>query len=201
MAASGYSMPRVPYPATVPTRAEPRIRTLPTDELTTADVTAIQALLTAAFEQDEHGGFTRDDWLHALGGTHVILEIDGAIVGHASVVERALEISGRPVRTGYVEAVAIAPALQRSGHGTTLMRVVNLHVQSFDLGALGTGSQPFYERLGWQVWLGPTSVRIDGQAERTPDEDGSILVLPTPTSPPFELSEPISCEWRPGDVW
>ena len=195
-------MPRLPYPASVSTAPEVRIRTLPTAELSDADTAAIQALLTAAFERDEHGGFTWDDWLHAIGGTHLVLDVDGAVAGHASVVERALEISGRPVRAGYVEAVAILPSLQRQGHGSLLMRAANEIVKKeFELGALGTGSQPFYERLGWQIWQGPTGVRIGGSVQPTPDEDGYILVLPTPASPPFELTEPISCEWRAGDAW
>jgi len=167
-----------------------------------SDSAAVQALLNGAFERDEHGGFSDDDWLHALGGTHFIVEIDGDIAGHASVVERALEIDGRPVRTGYVEAVAILPSRQRSGLGSRLMREVNAHVRhGYGLGALGTGSQPFYERLGWQIWRGPTGVRMDGAVVPTPEEDGYILVLSTSSSPPFDLTEPISCDWRPGDVW
>jgi hypothetical protein len=31
--------------------------------------------------------------------------------------------------------------------------------------------------------------------------DGYILVLPTPLTPPLDLSADISCDWRPGDVW
>lgn len=175
---------------------------LATADLFASETDALRALLTVAFEPDEHGGFGWDDWLHALGGTHFILEVDGAISGHASVVERTLEISGRPVRTGYVEAVAILPSLQRRGLGSRLMRDVNAHVLAgYGLGALGTGSQPFYERLGWQIWRGPSGVRVDGAVRPTPDEDGYILVLPTPSSPPFDLTEPITCDWRPGDVW
>lgn len=175
---------------------------LPTAGLSPSDTEALQALLAVAFERDEHGGFSWDDWLHALGGTHFILEVDGAISGHASVVERTLEISGRPVRAGYVEAVAILPALQRRGLGSMVMREVNAHVlDRYELGGLGTGSQPFYERLGWQVWRGSTGVRVDGAVRPTPEEDGYILVLRTPSSPPFELTEPITCDWRPGDAW
>ena len=175
---------------------------LATADLTPEVVAAVQGLLTAAFARDEHGGFTWDDWLHAIGGTHFILEVGGVVVGHASVVERILEISERPVRTGYVEAVAISPALQRQGLGTLLMRATTMFVASgFELGALGTGSQPFYQRLGWQIWQGPTGVRVEAGFQPTPDEDGYILVLPTPTSPPFDLTEAISCDWRPGDAW
>jgi aminoglycoside 2'-N-acetyltransferase I len=202
MAATGYSMAQLAYAASVSTLTDPRIRALPTAELTDGETAAIQALLTAAFERDEHGGFTWDDWLHAVGGTHFVLEVDGAAAGHASVVERTLEIGGRPVRTGYVEAVAVLPDLQRRGLGSALMREVAAHIiEQYALGALGTGSQPFYERLGWQIWQGPTSVRVDGRAEPTPEEDGYILVLRTPSSPAFAMTEPISCDWRPGDAW
>jgi aminoglycoside 2'-N-acetyltransferase I len=178
------------------------IRMLETDDLSADDVAAIQSLLSAAFERDQHGGFTWDDWLHAIGGTHFVLMQDRYVIGHASVVERTLEIAERPVRTGYVEAVAILPQLQHQGLGTQLMRAVTMFVAaSYDLGALGTGSQAFYQRLGWLVWQGSTGVRVDAGFQPTPDEDGYILVLPTPTSPPFDLTEPISCDWRPGDSW
>jgi aminoglycoside 2'-N-acetyltransferase I len=173
-----------------------------TREPSAADVAAVQELLTAAFARDEHGGFTWEDWIHAVGGTHFLLGVDGRIVGHASVVERELHVDARPIRTGYVEAVAIEPERQRQGLGSTLMAAVNDHVDAgFDLGALGTGKQPFYERLGWEIWQGPTFVRTANGLERSADEDGYILVRRTPTSPPLRLTDPISCEWRPGDAW
>jgi aminoglycoside 2'-N-acetyltransferase I len=133
---------------------------------------------------------------------HFLLEVGGAIVAHASVVERDVHIDGRPLRTGYVEAVATAPNEQRRGYGATVMRNVNDYIAAnFELGALGTGSQGFYERLGWQVWRGQSFVRTQHGEEPTPDEDGYILVLETSLSPPLDLTRPISCEWRPGDVW
>ena len=69
-----------------------------------------------------------------------------------------------------------------------------------ELGALGTGRHSFYERLGWRTWLGRTSVRTAEGLQPTPDEDGYILVLATPTSPELNLHAPITCHWRPGDV-
>lgn len=159
--------------------------------------------MRAAFwDEDEDERFTDDDWAHALGGVHVVLDVDGQIVCHAAVVERELHVAGHPLRTGYVEAVATAPARQGEGFGTLVMTKVNVIVRaSFELGALGTGRHGFYERLGWVTWTGPTFVRTPGGAQRTPDEDGYILVLETPASPSLDLSAPISCEWRPGDVW
>jgi aminoglycoside 2'-N-acetyltransferase I len=181
--------------------ATPRIRPLPSAALTTEEVDALHRLMAEAFADDEHGGFSADDWEHALGGTHFLAEVEGLIVGHASVVERDIRVGGRPLRTGYVEAVATAVERQRSGIGTAVMRAVAEHLDGYELGALGTGSQAFYERLGWEIWRGPSSVRtVDGE-RATPEEDGYIMVLRTPLSPPLDLDDPISCEWRRGDVW
>jgi aminoglycoside 2'-N-acetyltransferase I len=161
----------------------------------------IRALMDTAFGTGDEA-FNDDDWAHALGGQHFVLDLDGQIVSHASVVERTLEIGRRPFRTGYVEAVATAPDLQGQGHGSIVVAAVTEHVRSmFELGALGTGRHAFYERLGWQTWLGAAFVRSPDGEQRTPDDEGYILILRTPTSPPFELTEPISCDWRPGDVW
>ncbi len=182
--------------------AATRVRRLPTTALTPGEISAIRALLWRSFLPGEEG-FTEDDWQHSLGGTHFQLEHDGRLAGHASVVERMLHLGPRPVRTGYVEAVAIDPDVQRRGLGTRLMRDVTAFVRDrFDLGALGTGSHNFYERLGWRTWRGRSAVRMpDGIRRATPDEDGSILVLETPSSPVIDLAGPIACDWRPGDVW
>ena len=179
---------------------------LPTDELAPAEIDVIRQLMWAAFADDAHGRFSEDDWEHALGGTHFVLVLDvqgrSEIVAHASVVERELHVAERPIRTGYVEAVATAPDYQRRGHGATVMRAVNSYIDaSFKLGALGTGSHAFYQRLGWRTWRGPSYVRTATGLEATPDEDGYIMVLPTRSSPPLDLDAPISCDWRRGDVW
>jgi aminoglycoside 2'-N-acetyltransferase I len=44
-------------------------------------------------------------------------------------------------------------------------------------------------------------VRTSDGKQRTPEDDGFILVLPTPASPPIDLRAQISCDWRPGDAW
>jgi aminoglycoside 2'-N-acetyltransferase I len=179
----------------------PRLRRLLTAELTQLEIAAIRELLWAAFPRGDEG-FTEDDWLHALGGIHVVLDQAGTIVAHAAVVERDLRMGGRPARTGYVEAVAVAPDRQGNGFGTLVMRAIDdAIVEGYELGALGTGAHHFYERLGWRTWRGPLSVRTDEGDQRTPDEDGFILVFPTPANPDPVLTAALSCEWRPGDVW
>lgn len=175
---------------------------LPTEQLSAQQIAEARDLLWLAFAKDEHGGFTEEDWQHALGGTHFVVEVEGRVVSHAAVVERTLHVAGAPVRTGYVEAVATAPAEQGRGHGVSVMRAVNhLIERDFAFGILGTGSQGFYERLGWRIWQGPSSVLTASAETATPGDDGYIMYLLTPSSPPLDPRAPIACEWRPGDVW
>ena len=179
------------------------LRQVKSDELTDIEVARLHELMRDAFAGDEHGGFSEDDWQHALGGTHFLLESDGTIVCHAAVVTRELHVEGIPLSTAYVEAVATDPARQRQGLGSQVMRAVGDLIDSGDwqFAALGTGSQAFYERLGWRVWRGPSLVRTAQGDVPTPDEDGYIMFRLTPRSPALREDAPISCEWRPGDVW
>jgi len=185
------------------TPSEPRLRRLATSELTPAEAASIRGLLDVAFDhEDPDERFSEDDWQHALGGTHVVLDDDGGIVAHASVVPRELRVHGRSIRTGYVEAVAAVPARHGQGLGTIVMEQIGALIRDgYELGALGTGAFHFYERLGWFRWRGPTSVRTDDGDRPTPDDDGFVMVLRTPSTPPLDDASPISCDWRPGDVW
>jgi aminoglycoside 2'-N-acetyltransferase I len=177
------------------------VRRLATEQLTEAEESVVRAILRDAFAGDGEG-FTDDDWVHALGGMHFVLEHDGTIVAHAAVVERELHAGGRPLRSGYVEAVATDPAKQRQGHGSRLMEAVNDHIRAtFPLGALSAAAPDFYARLGWQPWLGPTAVRTPVGEVRTPDDDGDILILTTPSTPALDRHAVLTCPWRSGDVW
>jgi aminoglycoside 2'-N-acetyltransferase I len=179
------------------------LRRVKSDELTAPEYARLHELMHDAFEGDEHGGFTEEDWQHALGGTHFLLESDGQIVCHASVVSRVLHVDGVPLATAYVEAVATDPGRQRHGLGSQVIRAVGDFIDAGDwqLAALGTGSQAFYERLGWRIWRGPSLVRTASGDVATPEEDGYIMVRLTPRTPGVRWDAPISCEWRPGDVW
>lgn len=181
--------------------SEPSIRLVRTDDLLPDEVASLRALFDAAWSNKD-GTFSEDDWGSASGGTHVIASIDDRIVAHASVVDRVLETGDLVLRTGYVEAVATWPEHQGSGHGTRVMRAVAAFLSGYDLGALDTGIPSFYERLGWARWRGPTAVRTERGVIGTPEEDGLVMVLRTPNTPDaIDLDAPISCDWRPGDVW
>jgi aminoglycoside 2'-N-acetyltransferase I len=176
-----------------------RLREVATAELEPDELAAIRRLMDEAFE----GDFDDEDFDHALGGRHWLLEVDGRIVAHAAVVERVIDVGGARLRTGYVEAVGTAPGLQRQGLGTRVMEAATRHIsEGFELGCLGTGEWRFYERLGWERWQGPSYVRLENRMlERSPDDDDGIMVLRTPSTPPIDLRAPITCRWRPGDAW
>lgn len=132
----------------------------------------------------------------------MVAEASGAIVAHAAVVPRPLQVDGRPLRAAYVEAVAAAPDRQGQGHGTAVMRSIGeLVVTAYELGALSTGSHAFYERIGWERWSGRTGVRTAGGLVLTPDEDAGLMILRTPATPQLFLTGTLTCEWREGDVW
>ena len=168
-----------------------------THEFSKADLHALRELLDEAFE----GGFTDDDWDHTVGGLHV-LAVENGIVSHAAVVERLLTAADRPLRTGYVEGVATAPAHQGRGHASTVMReICKLIRENYELGGLSTGLPDFYARFGWQMWRGPTYTSSPGGPQRTADEDGGVMVLRTKATQQLETTLPLMCEWRSGDVW
>lgn len=155
-------------------------------------------MLEAAFE----GRFDEHDWDHAQGGVHVWLTDPAGIISHGSVLDRMLVCDGRRVEVAYVEAVATRAADRHGGHGSRVMeRVGELIRASYRLGALSTHVYPFYQRLGWERWLGPTFVDGPKGRQRTPRDDGDIMILRTQTSPPLDLAGEIVCDWRSGDVW
>ncbi|HEX2025214.1 MAG TPA: GNAT family N-acetyltransferase [Actinomycetota bacterium] len=169
--------------------------------LTAEDVSAVRALLAEAWDDDDER-ITDEDWEHAIGGVHFLLEDGGKVLAHASVIERELHTQGHRLPTGYVEAVATRHGHRGRGHGSAVMAEATTYIdRTFRLGALSTGRTAFYERLGWVVWRGPTFVRTGRGTVPTPDDDGGVMVRLTPSSPRLDLTAPISCEWRPGDVW
>ena len=176
-----------------------RLREAHSSDLSPQFLRALRAMLDAAFDD----GFADEDWAHALGGTHAWIEAtDGQIVSHGCVVERHIEVGGRALRVGYVEALATAEAWRQRGHGTTVMRRLGeLIAARHALGVLSTGAHGFYARLGWVRWQGATWVDGPRGRVRTPEDDDSIMILETPASPELALTGDLVADWRAGDVW
>ena len=169
-----------------------------TDELGSARLAELRTLLFTAFTDD----FTEDDWEHALGGVHVLAVDAGEIVGHAAVVSRTLWVGDRPFPTGYVEGVAIDPSRHGSGLGSRVIADANEVVRTgYEMGGLAASRWSFYGRAGWERWAGPTYVLRGGARLRTPDDDELIMVLRFGPSAAVDLSDPITCDDRSGDVW
>ncbi|MBS44978.1 MAG: aminoglycoside 2'-N-acetyltransferase [Nocardioides sp.] len=173
----------------------PTLPTLPTALVPADDLAAARALMDVAFDD-----FSEHDWDHALGGLHALDHHDGRLVAHASLVLRRLQVGSRWLRCGYVEAVAVHPDRQGTGHGAGVMAALEALAPGYDLLALCASerARSFYEARGWTVWRGPTRVLGPRGVEPTPDEDGAVLVL---GGTGLDLDAPITCDWRDGDVW
>ena len=79
------------------------VRTTHTADLDASVRAAARALLDDVFA----GEMTDADWEHALGGIHALAWEDDELIGHASVIQRRLWLTGRALRTGYVEGVGV----------------------------------------------------------------------------------------------
>lgn len=173
------------------------LRIAHTADLDAATRQAARALLDFAFDD-----MTDEDWDHALGGMHVLVQEGTELIGHASVVQRQLLHGGRAWRTGYVEAVAVRADRRRSGHGATMMDALERIIRgAYELGALGStdAGAAFYAARGWLRWLGPCSALTPEGIIRTAEEEGYIYVFPV--TDPLDLSLELTCDWREGDAW
>jgi aminoglycoside 2'-N-acetyltransferase I len=169
-----------------------------TASLSREELEAIRLLLDNAFA----GRFTDDDYEHALGGMHALVWDEGTLVAHGSVVLRRLLHGSRALRTGYVEGVAVRDDRRGQGHGAAVMSALELLIRGgYQLGALASSEMAlgFYAARGWQRWRGTAAVITPTGIRRTPDEDGTVYVLPLDA--PLRLHGDLACDWRNGDVW
>jgi aminoglycoside 2'-N-acetyltransferase I len=181
-----------------PARPGPDVRIAHTADLDAATLDAARALLDEVFEGDvdEH------DWEHALGGVHALVYEDGALVGHAALVQRRLLHGGRALRAGYVEGVGVRADRRGRGHGAAAMAALERVIRAgYDLGALGATDMAlgFYAARGWRAWEGELGALTPGGVVPTPDVRGAILVLAAGV--PLDLAGTLTCDWRDGAVW
>jgi aminoglycoside 2'-N-acetyltransferase I len=157
---------------------------------------AIIALCNLAYDEELSPYL---DWIGP--GVHLLCHEGDRLVGHAMIVERALQPGTEAaLRTGYVELVATHPEWQGCGIATALLRACEAECEHFELAALSPSSVAFYERLGWQLWQGPLSVRTGQGTLPTPDE--AVMIRRTGRTPAWlDLTAPLSVEWREGEIW
>ena len=172
-----------------------KIEVIHVNEITPELTADIHALCNRAYEEDLTSLFASfTDPVHVLG------YLDGKLASHAMWVRRRLQIGNGPLlRTAYVEMVATEPALQGRGFATEVMHHLASEITDYDLGALCPAETSVYARLGWVFWRGPLFIRQGEQLIATPEE--RIMVLPLPKTPALDLYQPISAEWRVGEVW
>ncbi len=176
------------------------LEVVPTSALSAATRESIIALCNRAWENDPAHNF---DTLFDLvtRSMHVLAMQEDRLVGHACWAIRWLQPEGLPpLRTAYVDAVATEPDRQGRGIGSLVMRRFAQEAADNQLNALSSErAVGFYERLGWQRWLGPTAVRTAHGLRATPDDN--VLVLRTPGTPAIYLSWRLIADERGGNAW
>ena len=173
------------------------LRVVPSGELSRQTLDQILELCDRAYGED-----LRETFGTFVDPVHVLAVAGESVVSHALWITRWLApAGGAPLRTAYVEAVATDPAWRHRGLASGVLRRLVREVTGFELAALcpSDAGQPLYARLGWETWTGPLSIRHGSELTDTPDE--SIMIHRLPLTPPLRLSDPMSAEWRPGEVW
>jgi aminoglycoside 2'-N-acetyltransferase I len=175
-------------------------RLVHTSDLDTETRQDAQEMVTEAFS--EWTEFTESDWEHVLGGMHAIIAHHGVLIAHAAVVQRRLLYGGTALRCGYVEGVAVREEWRGQGLAHAVMDAIEQVIHgAYQIGALSASpiGERIYRPRGWLHWQGPTSVLAPGGPVRTPENDGSIFVLPVDIQ--VDANAELACDWRDGDVW
>lgn len=173
-----------------------RLKTVFKDELSQIERSEILALCSQAFEEDYA------PYLETFQDSyHILARLDGRLVSHALWVTRWLQIGSGPLmRTAYVEGVATDVHHRSRGFASAVMKQLANAITDFEIGGLSPAETSLYTRLGWEYWEGPLFHRKDGALIRDPDDE-ALMILRLPQTPTLDLTQPISVEWRQGEVW
>ena len=179
----------------------PTVQRLEREAFSEEELRDLTSWLEAAYA-DPAGSWRDEMWAELGPGPHFLIEEDGDLVAHACLVFGQVRVGGLKLETAFVENVATRADRRREGFATAVMRAAQAEIlNEADLGVLSTGTPAFYEPLGWERWLGPTSVReADGTTTLTPEEDGFVHVLRTQKTPvDLDLTAPIQRDRRDAD--
>ena len=175
------------------------VEAIESEQVDAATRAALRTLWDTAFGDrfDDH------DAEHAYGGVHVLVRDGGHLVGHASAVPRQVRFGDQPWRTiAYVEAVATHPERQGRGVGRSAMERLHDEIASrWQIALLSTGrATGFYERLGWQRWLGLSYTETDAGVVLD-GEHGGLMVLTADPAAVVDRTLAVTCQDRLGDAW
>jgi aminoglycoside 2'-N-acetyltransferase I len=171
------------------------IEVKPKDSLSQDETNQIASLCSQAYEEDYAPYLKSFD-----KPTHVLGVLDSKLVCHALWITRWLQMeAGTTLRTAYVEAVATEASYRHLGYASFIMQRLAEEIQDYDIGALSPADTSLYARLGWEYWQGPLFARKDSTWILEPGENA--MILRTSQTPALDLLQPISIEWREGDVW
>ena len=180
--------------------------TIEAGRLTSGDRAEILDLCNSAYGEDvSHlfAAYTAD--------VHVLARMGRVLVGHGMIVTRWLQAGTGPLlRTAYIELVATAEAYRNRGIGARMMMELARYAAAnpYVLAALCPADTGLYAHLGWQYWRGPLFIRPSPNSEQketpalipTPEE--RVMILRLPSTPPLDLDQPLSAEWRGGgELW
>lgn len=131
---------------------------------------------------------------------HVLGYVDGRLACHALWLDRRIRLGDSAWRkAAYVEGVATHPDYRRRGYGEAVMRRLQVEIRDYPLGALSPAVEPWYLKLGWERWRGSLWIDKGGQLSETPNE--TVLVYRTPHTFRLDLTQSLTAEWRPFELW
>jgi aminoglycoside 2'-N-acetyltransferase I len=179
-----------------------RVRVRDRSSYSARELDELRAWLETAYDE---GPWRPEHWDDIGPGPHVVAEDDdGSLLAHACVAWVPITAGETTLRAGYLEDVATRADVRGRGYGTAVVTATHPLIRAeAEIGFLATGSHPFYERLGWERWHGPSSVvEPDGTRTPTPEEDGYLMALRFDETPDVTLDLPVSRPRRdPDEAW
>jgi aminoglycoside 2'-N-acetyltransferase I len=141
--------------------------------VTQALIDGLDHLAFAENADEDVEGWADPDWM-------VLGRIDGELVTQLGLLKRVIQVGGVKLVVGGVGGVATAPAWQRQGLSTALLRASGEFLQNelsvpFGLLVCGVEMQRFYGRLGWQTIATELLFSLNNKSRHM---DTIVMILP-----------------------
>ena len=136
--------------------AGPEAETVEIRGATEGDVAEIVDLAATVFVTESRPRYASQHYEDSSYKTHQsrVCVVDGKIVSHVRVSERAMRIGSKVVKLGGIGMVATLEEHRHRGYASALMQdaVDYMRDRGYDLGMLLTSIQPFYAQFGWAAF-------------------------------------------------